>query len=436
MSDFASASLIENVRFNATVIVPNAAQGIFSRRRTAVAAATRAGVDREAIGLLAGMARSYRCRPVWVRAAANRALLLLDPNDARELLDRSPDPFASDPAPKRDGMCTWQPDALTLSRGKRWEKRRRFTEAVLGTGESATAATGFAAAARREARRLLDGPAALRAGELSWDPLHSAIQRLARRVILGDSAAEQLALSVDLEALMAEGNSMPGRPSERLPAYMDLLEAALQRAESGSLAAVIATTPHDESIRAAGQLPHWLFACGDTLAANLARALIVLAADPEAQARAAAAGADTAGGYLEGCLQEAMRLWPTTPLLSRLLLRDSEFSGGRLAAGTQVLIVNTFLHRDRDRVADAERFDPERWIDPDRRAAETPSYNHFSAGPQGCPGRDLALALGRNFLAEILAAGSLRGQSGAIDPAKPMPAMLDFFGLRVVAAHR
>ena len=36
------ASLIENVRFNAAVVIPAAVQGIFSRRRAAVGAATRA----------------------------------------------------------------------------------------------------------------------------------------------------------------------------------------------------------------------------------------------------------------------------------------------------------------------------------------------------------------------------------------------------------
>jgi hypothetical protein len=53
-----SASVVENARFNALVIVPNAVQGIFRRRSAAVRAATKAGVDRWAVGLLSGMRRS------------------------------------------------------------------------------------------------------------------------------------------------------------------------------------------------------------------------------------------------------------------------------------------------------------------------------------------------------------------------------------------
>ena len=60
MADFASASLIENVRLNQAVIVPNALQGLFKRRRRAVDAATRVNVDGQAIGLLQGLRLPWR----------------------------------------------------------------------------------------------------------------------------------------------------------------------------------------------------------------------------------------------------------------------------------------------------------------------------------------------------------------------------------------
>jgi hypothetical protein len=128
------ASLFENLRFNALVIVPNALQGVFRPRRNAVAAATAANVDGQAIGLLAGMRRGHSGGPVWVRVVRDRALLLLTPADVHRALTDSPDPFASDPKPKKDGMSAFQPDALTISRGEAWRGRRAFTEAVLDTG--------------------------------------------------------------------------------------------------------------------------------------------------------------------------------------------------------------------------------------------------------------------------------------------------------------
>ena len=61
-----------------------------------------------------------------------------------------------------------------------------------------------------------------------------------------------------------------------------------------------------------------------------------------------------------------MRLWPTTPMLSReTTTEDVEWGGETVPAGTQVLIVNTFGHRDRDRIDYADRFAPEEWIEGD-----------------------------------------------------------------------
>ncbi len=58
--------------------------------------------------------------------------------------------------------------------------------------------------------------------------------------------------------------------------------------------------------------------------------------------------------YLEGCLQEAMRLWPTTPLLARETTRDTTLAGEKLKEGTQVMLLNVFNHRDPDHVEDAD----------------------------------------------------------------------------------
>ena len=47
--------------------MPNVIQGLFRRRRTAVALATKTGVDGLAVGFMAGLRRSYGHGPVWIR---------------------------------------------------------------------------------------------------------------------------------------------------------------------------------------------------------------------------------------------------------------------------------------------------------------------------------------------------------------------------------
>jgi cytochrome P450 len=447
-----SASIVENARLNSTVIVPNALQGLFRRRRAAVRAATAADVDGWAVGLLSGMRNKHSGGPVWIRVMTDRALLLLTPADVHRALEGSPDPFAPDPDGKRKGMVAFQPDALTISRGEEWRNRRDFTEAVLQTASNGTSQfrglTPPHAHTRAPAHRLADrfasvageeGAAVAREtnGELTWDEWQGAFRRLARRVILGDAAREDEELTNELAAMMDEANGMPDRTSERYPGFVQRLTRYVDAADEGALVGMFAGAPSDERTKREGQLPHWLFATHDTLAINCFRALAAILSHPRQRGKVGEElggldsepdGSQIEGlAYLGACLQDAMRLWPTTPMLSRVTLSDTDWRGETVPAGTQVLIVNTFLHRDRERVPYADRFLPEAWIDGD--AAERWEFNHFSRGPQGCPGTRLALFLGKAMLASLLRPAEVEVTS-PLDPDHPMPHMLDFYSLR------
>jgi cytochrome P450 len=418
------ASLFENLRFNALVIVPNALQGVFRPRRNAVAAATAANADGQAIGLLAGMRRGHNGGPVWVRVVRDKALLLLTPADVHRALADSPDPFASDPKAKKDGMIAFQPDALTISRGEAWHRRRAFTEAVLDTGGPLEGlAERFAAIAQEEAEALAVADHAEGKDELRWDPWNESFRRIARRVILGDGAADDTDLSETLGEMMAEGNGMPGTTSARYPGFIARLGEYVAAAEEGGLAGRFADAPADAETKPVAQIPHWMFATGDTLAINAFRALALLAVHPNHRERALEDPA-----YMEACLEEAMRLWPTTKMLARETLADTEWGGVIVPAGTQVLIPNTFLHRDRERHEWADRLAPEHWLNGGGPADW--SFNHFSRGPQGCPGTAIARLVGAAFLSALLRGRSVELLSTELDPAKRLPAMLDFFALR------
>lgn len=446
-----SASIVENARLNSTVIVPNALQGLFRRRRAAVRAATAADVDGWAVGLLSGMRNKHSGGPVWVRVMTDRALLLLTPADVHRALEGSPGPFAPDPEGKRKGMVAFQPDALTISRGDEWRNRRDFTDAVLQTTSNGTGqfrvmpphghtripmhrlADRFATVASEEGAAL----AGETTGELTWDGWQRAFRRLARRVILGDAARDDDELTSELAAMMDEANGMPGRTSERYPGFVERLATYVQAADEGALVGMFAGAPSDERTKREGQIPHWLFATHDTLAINSFRALTAILSHPRQRGKvhdelgdldSEPDGSQIEGlAYLGACLQDAMRLWPTTPMLSRVTLSDTDWRGETVPAGTQVLIVNTFLHRDRERVPYADRFLPEAWTDGD--AAERWEFNHFSRGPQGCPGTGLALYLGKAMLASLLRSAEVEPAS-PLDPDRPMPHMLDFYSLR------
>jgi cytochrome P450 len=129
--------------------------------------------------------------------------------------------------------------------------------------------------------------------------------------------------------------------------------------------------------------------------------------------------------YLEGCVQEAMRLWPTTPMLVRESVVQTLIRGEAVPTGTQVLILNSFNHRDRERYAWADSFAPEKW------ALGTPNslFNHLSSGRQVCAGKDLALFLAKAVLATLLADRRLALVGPRLDQNGPIPYAYNYFSI-------
>jgi cytochrome P450 len=431
-AEFPRASILEGIRFTAQIGAPNIIQGLFNKRELPTRIASGLGADHLGYRLVEGLVESHGPGPFYVRLATDEALLVHHPDDLKFVLGGSPNPFASDPEPKRKGMSAFQPDALTLSRGDLWAQRREFADAVLQPGSALhRQATSFVKVAA-------DTAAGLVGGSVDWDTIDAAFQRMTRRVVFGDHAADDTHLMELLGELMSQGNKMPGEPGLQYPEMIEIIEGHLARAEAGSLAAKIAKTPLPPG-GAAGQVVHWLFAMGDSLGANTLRALAALATHPEQlrEVRNEIAGADIGKAkgvaslkYLAGCLLEAMRLWPTTGLFARVASRDIEFpSGAVLPEGRQVLIYNLFNHRNRALIPYADKFSPGEWVS--GGAPEDWSFNFMSHGPQVCPGYGLSVFLGQAVMAHLIAAGSLSADDVGLSPGKPLPYSLDLYELKV-----
>jgi cytochrome P450 len=402
VSELPSASPAETAKVVAGGLLPSLARGLFSPRRAAMKQLTRLDADRRTVELLAGLRRRHGGQ--GVRLLGGRMVLLWGREALREVLDQSADVYAADAGAKAKGMAHFQPDALTLSRGEAWRDRRAFTESVLATQESAhpDADRMRAVVADEVARLEVDGA-------LTWEHWERLFDRITLRVIFGDRARDDHELTELLEDLMGEANRIVGlRTSDQYYELYGRLERMLIDPEPGSLVARLADAPHTDATRVVGQLPHWMFAMRDTLGANAFRALALAVA--------------TRTDDYEGVLQEAMRLWPTTPLLAREATRDTKLAGEPIEAGTQIMISNVFNHRDGEDVPDADRCVPERWAN---GARSDYRLNALSHGTQDCPGAGLVSLLGTAVLAEALERWQLRGP----ELSEPLPHSLDFYAL-------
>jgi len=424
-------SFFETLAFNALYSIPSYFAGLFTRNRFWVGFWTRIQIDRLGVRFISRLRRKYGAGYFFTRVSGSTALLVLDHAGIHHVLARSPMMYG-DAASKHRGMSHFQPGAVTISRGEEWKDRRRFNEAVLETGHAGHQyGDPFLDVIIRSVSAMVEGAGT----HLRWRHFDELFEQIAAGVIFGVDPKAGRPLFDRLTKMMRESNRVFGlRKSRHFDAFYADIRSQLAAPAGASLVSMCPHIASTDSTRVENQIPHWMFAIRETLAINTARALALLISHPkqEESARAELVWRNDIGAedihklkYLEGCVQEAMRLWPTTPFIAREAVGEEVIAGSAILPGTQVLILNTFNHRDRESSVTADTFYPEQWT------SGTPDlqYNHLSGGPQVCAGKDLALFIAKGALAALLHQGRYILESPRLDPRNPLPAMVNHFRL-------
>ena len=95
--------------------------------------------------------------------------------------------------------------------------------------------------------------------------------------------------------------------------------------------------------------------------------------------------------YTLQVFEEAMRLYPSAPIVPRLTSRTRTSAGYHVPAGSRVLVNLFNIHRHPRHWPDPERFDPDHFTAEDRKAQHRFAYMPFGAGPHLCIGKHFAL---------------------------------------------
>ncbi|WP_163569877.1 cytochrome P450 [Fodinicola feengrottensis] len=134
------------------------------------------------------------------------------------------------------------------------------------------------------------------------------------------------------------------------------------------------------------EVVNFLFAGTETTGNAMAWLWHALGAHPDAE-RQVQAG-DSA--FVDRVARETLRLYPPPWLVSRRVREPLQLGAYELPAGSQVLFSPYAVQRDPASYADADRFDPDRWLP--ERAAQAPrhAFLSFGAGPQNCVGEGFA----------------------------------------------
>ncbi len=427
-------SLSDSAAFVGEVAAPTWAKGIIIRRPRIVALAERLSLDSRAVRRMQALRARYGEGPLLVPNPVRPQVVLFRGEDVRRVLEATPDPFSPASREKRAALSHFEPHVSLISTGRERVRGRAFNDDILDSACPVhRMAEGIVAIVEDEARDLLR--LAVPSGELGWDLFLEAWFRIVRRVILGRGARDDHALTDAVARLRARANWAFAMPRNRAlrARFHQRLGHHLQRAEPGSLAELAARRPSAGDEHPTHQIAQWLFAFDPGAMATF-RTLALLASHPRELARARAETGSTQPRtdltYLRAAMVETLRLYPTTPMVLRETLAETQWEAGTLPKGTGILIFTPFFHRDDERSADAHRFRPEDWIgrDPGDAAPLVP----FSAGPGVCPARHLVPMIGSAMLASLLAGERAITllPPGRLDPERPLPGTLDPFTLR------
>jgi cytochrome P450 len=432
------ASARDTLAVTAEVLMPFVARGPIARRPKVVGLAEKLDADRRAVRRMQHLRDRYGPGPVLLRTPGRDMAMVVSASHVHRVLEGTPEPFATANREKRGALSHFQPHGVLISDAGERAVRRPFNEAVLDTPSPIHhMAEHFVAAVREEADLLLDEVEQTR--RLTWDAFITAWWRTVRRVVLGDAARDDHALTDMLTELRHDANWSFFKPkdTELRERFERQLLGHIRRAEPNSLAHLVATLPADDGVVRHQQVPQWLFAF-DPAGMTTFRALALLAAHPDAAARVRAEleGRDLTTPqdlpYLRGTVLESLRLWPTTPSVLRDTTTETTWETGTLPAGTGVTIFAPLFHRDDEELPYADRFAPEIWLE-DRSAEDWPLVP-FSGGPGMCPGRNLVLLTTSTMLAALLSRLDLRLDTpGTLDPAQ-LPGTLSPYHLRFVTA--
>jgi cytochrome P450 len=162
----------------------------------------------------------------------------------------------------------------------------------------------------------------------------------------------------------------------------------------------------------------------ETTALALTWSLYLLGSHPPTLARVRAEIAEVAGdetlthahverlAFTRQTIQEAMRLYPSLPLMSRMCAEDTEAGGHPVKKGTFVFIPIYAIHRHRRLWRDPDVFDPDRFGPEESAGRHRFAYLPFGGGPRVCIGQAFAMIEAVAILATLVRGATLEPDPG------------------------
>lgn len=206
--------------------------------------------------------------------------------------------------------------------------------------------------------------------------------------------------------------------------------------DAGELLAVDAVVDHMNFL---------MMAAHDTITSSATSLFWLLAANPEWQEKVRQELRAVTGGdgkpvdyddlgkleLTEMAFKEALRFMPPVPSIPRRALRDFEFGGYTIPAGTQVGVNVHLVHHQEEHWPDPSRFDPMRFTPEQVKARHKFAWVPFGGGAHMCLGLHFAYMQVKILLAHVLTRYEVQIAEGYEPEWQPWPIPQPKDGLKV-----
>ena len=365
------------------------------------------------------------------RVLARRVFVCNSPNTVAYALVSNNASFERKSAQMRHALAPLLGDGLFISDGATWQERRPLVASMVHLSHMPLFAPLMVEAAARLADRWSQLPPG--AGINALQEMATLTAEIICRTIFGQELRRTHAQEVvdafsfyqrhvdqiDLVSLLGLPDWIPRRrgpglrrSAARIHRVLDEIIATIKARPRESEPSMIRTLLEardaasgkplgDTAVRNESAV---IFMAGhETTANSLAWTWYLLSQAPESEARFHTELDRVLGGrvptiddvarlpFTRAVFEEALRLYPPVPLLSRQALRDEMIRRRLIKAGSLVLVVPWLLHRHKKLWDKPDHFIPERFLPENAAQRRKHSYIPFSVGPRVCAGAAFGL---------------------------------------------